>query len=120
MQRAEAAVNTRPHSVFTPGSRGTQPVAVLQLGLHGSVLGHLVLNGAASALVFDSAWVASAHRPAFTLCGTPAHPASATLFDRPWLCASGLHPVLANLLPEAGLRTSVATQMSIAPEDDFA
>lgn len=97
-----------------------RPVAVLQLRLHNAVLGHLLQAGAATALVFDPAWVASANRPAFTLCGTAAHPASEHLFERPWLRANGLHPVLANLLPEAGLRAQMATLLSVPPDDDFA
>ncbi len=106
-----------PHFV---GARPPGPVAVLQLTLHNAVLGHLVQAGQATALVFDPAWVASNHRPAFTLCGTHAHPASANLFDRPWLRADGLHPVLANLLPESGLRAGMAALVCVPADDDFA
>ncbi len=83
-------------------------------------MGHLVQAGQATALVFAPAWVAAANRPALTLCGTPGHPASASLFARPWLSTGGLHPVLANLLPETGLRAGMASQLGVQPEHDFA
>jgi serine/threonine-protein kinase HipA len=101
-------------------ARNTDPVTVCQLQLHDSVIGHLIAQaGGASALVFEPAYVASAARPTMTLAGMAMHPASPTLFANPWLQAAGLHPLLANLLPEAGLRSWLAQRQQISPTDEF-
>ena len=98
------------------------PVAltVLQLALHGEVIGHLVRQpGGATALIFDPAWVNASPRTALTLSGTPLHPAHRLLHSQPWLRTAGLHPLLANLLPESGLRSTLAQQLNVTADDDF-
>lgn len=95
-------------------------LVVLQLCLHDEVVGHLARRAdGASALIFDPAWANSPLRKALTLCSTPKHPAHTALFARPWLRTEGLHPLLANLLPEAGLRTVLMQQLALSEDDDF-
>ena len=95
-------------------------LSVLQLCLHGEVVGHLVRKaGGATALVFDPAWANARERKTLTLSGASRHAAHANLFARPWLRAEGLHPLLANLLPEAGLRSVLMKQLQLPADDDF-
>jgi len=95
-------------------------LSVLQLQLHGSVVGHLLRQpSGATALVFDPAWVNAADRCTLTLCGTPLHPQHKALFSRPWLRGEGLHPLPANLLPETGLRPALQQHLQLPVDDDF-
>lgn len=95
------------------------PVSVLQVLLHDVLLGHLVVaRSGATALVFHPAWLANPRRPALTLSGTAPHPASNRLFVRPWLRSQGLHPLLANLLPESGMRPWITQQLAVNAADD--
>lgn len=98
------------------------PLAVLQLRLHGSVVGHLLGQASgATALVFNPSWVNDPARPALTLSGTRLHPAHTALFAQPWLRqpAQGVHPLLANLLPEAGLRPALLQHLQLPAADNF-
>ena len=95
-------------------------LALLQLCLHGTTVGHLArLTSGQTALLFDPTWAANPARAALTLSGTALHPAQLQLFARPWLRNAGLHPLLANLLPEAGLRPTLCQQLQLAADDDF-
>ena len=87
-------------------------VSVLELSLHDQRIGHLVwMARGGSALVFDEQYRRDPHRATLTLGTHPSHPHSARLLSQPWLRASGLHPLLANLLPEAGLRAWLSPQL---------
>ncbi|MES2604109.1 MAG: type II toxin-antitoxin system HipA family toxin [Pseudomonadota bacterium] len=101
-------------------NRPQEQVSVLRLSLHGTVIGHLAgYQGGRTVLVFDPAYVASTQRPTFTLTGLPQHPASATVFAKPWLRQQRLHPVLSNLLPEGALREWLAQQLKVHPDNEF-
>ena len=100
----------------------TNPIAltVLQLRLHGTVVGHLMRQASgATALVFNPTWANDPQRCALTLSGNAPHPAHAALFKRPWFRPQGLHPLLANLLPEAGLRPALAAHLQLSADDEI-
>lgn len=90
---------------------------VLQLRLHGSVVGHLLRQPGALLLMFDPAWRETAQRPALTLAGTRLNPGAETLFAAAWRCRDELPPLLANLLPEAGVRRWLSPAVAAVPFD---
>ncbi len=90
---------------------------VLQLRLHGSVVGHLLRQPGALLLLFDPAWRELPQRPALTLAGTGLHPRARALFASAWRGSDELPPLLANLLPEAGGRRWLSAELVAAPFD---
>jgi serine/threonine-protein kinase HipA len=98
----------------------TESVEVLKLTLHGITVGYLAgYQGGRNILVFDQNYAASTNRPTFTLTGHADHPASKTLFTKPWIKQQRLHPVLSNLLPEGALREWFAQVLKVHPDNEF-
>ena len=98
----------------------TETVEVLKLSLHGMTVGYLAgYQNGRNILVFDPTYIANTDRPTLTLSGVSEHPASKTLFTKPWMRQQRLHPVLSNLLPEGALREWFAQMLKVHPDNDF-
>ncbi len=98
----------------------TETVEVLKLSLHRIAVGYLAgYQSGRNILVFDQEYVANTNRPTLTLSGTSEHPASKTIFAKPWIKQQRLHPVLSNLLPEGALREWFAQMLKLHPDNKF-
>lgn len=98
----------------------TETVEVLKLSLHGMTIGYLAgYQNGRNILVFDPTYIANTDRPTLTLSGVSEHPASKTLFAKPWMRQQRLHPVLSNLLPEGALREWFAQMLKVHPDNEF-
>jgi len=98
----------------------TETVEVLKLSLYGVTVGHLAgYQSGRNILVFDQEYVANTDRPTLTLSGASEHPASKTVFAKPWIRQQRLHPVLSNLLPEGALREWFAQMLKVHPDNEF-
>lgn len=95
-------------------------VNVIQLTLHGELLGYLVgyLNGR-NVLIFTDEFSNNVHRSTFSLITHPAFPHSNKLMSEPWARNQRLHPTLSNLLPEGSLRELIAQGLKVHIDNEF-
>ncbi len=95
-------------------------VAVLQLTIHGVLVGYLAgFKGGRNVLSFADTFRNDSGRPTFSLITHPKFPASAKLLEEPWQRNQRLHPVLSNLLPEGSLRELVAQGLKVHIDNEF-
>lgn len=95
-------------------------VNVIQLTLHGELVGHLAgyLTGR-NVLIFSHEFSSNAHRSTFSLITHPAFPHSTKLMSAPWARNQRLHPTLSNLLPEGALRELIAQGLKVHVDNEF-
>jgi serine/threonine-protein kinase HipA len=101
-------------------STHNEEAAVLQLTLHGRLVGHVVgLTGGRNLLHFADEFRLDQGRPTFTLTTHRDFPKSAQLMADPWVKRQRLHPVLSNMLPEGALRELIARQLKVHIDNEF-
>jgi len=95
-------------------------VKVIQLTLHGELVGYLAgyLNGK-NILIFANEYRTNRHRPTFSLITHPAFPRADKLMSKPWVRHQRLHPTLSNLLPEGALRSLIAQGLKVHIDNEF-
>ncbi len=95
-------------------------VKVLQLTLHGRLVGYLSgFNNGRNLLSFADEFKNNPDRPTFSLITRPEFPHSEKIMSRPWIRRQRLHPVLSNLLPEGFLRELVAQRLKVHIDNEF-
>lgn len=99
---------------------GTDEVSVLQLSLHGRLVGYLAgYQDGRNLLTFAHEFKADALRPTFSLTTHPQFPNAEKLLSQPWAQRQKLHPVLSNLLPEGALRELLAQSLKVHIDNEF-
>lgn len=95
-------------------------VKVIQLTLHGELVGYLAgyLNGR-NVVMFADEFRSNAHRFTFSLITHPAFPHSNKLMSEPWVRNQRIHPTLSNLLPEGSLRELIAQGLKVHVDNEF-
>ena len=84
-------------------------VNVLQLTLHGRLVGYLTgFSHGRNVLSFAEEFTGDPGRPTFSLITHPDFPRAEKVLSEPWVRNQRLHPVLSNLLPEGSLRELIA------------
>lgn len=84
-------------------------LSILQLSLHGSVVGHLAgYSHGKNILLFADEFRHNSERPTLSLITHPNFPKSKEILARDWSRHQRLHPLLSNLLPEGALRELLA------------
>ena len=97
-----------------------EPVRVLQLTLHGVIVGYLAgYQGGGNALTFSPEFLNDRSRPTFSLTTHPDFPNVEKLLADPWRKKHRLHPVLSNLLPEGALRELLALGLKTHIDNEF-
>ena len=95
-------------------------VNVLQLTLHGRLVGHLAgFNNGRNVLSFADEFTGDSGRPTFSLITHPDFPRSKKIMSEPWARNQRLHPVLSNLLPEGSLRELIAQGLKVHVDNEF-
>ena len=95
-------------------------VNVLQLTLHGRLIGHLAgFNNGRNVLSFADEFTGDPGRPTFSLITHPDFPRSEEIMSKPWTKNRRLHPVLSNLLPEGSLRELIAQGLKVHVDNEF-
>jgi len=95
-------------------------VTVLELTLHGIVVGYLAgFRDGRNILTFAPEFANSPSRPTFSLITHPDFPNAEKLLTAPWIKRQRLHPVLSNLLPEDALRELLAQRLKVHIDNDF-
>lgn len=93
---------------------------VLELSLHGYVVGHLVkIEGGPTALHIDERYRDNVHRPSLTLTSSPRSPNIDQVLADPFYSSQRIHPLFSNLLPEGALRQHVAQKFKLHEQDEF-
>ena len=93
---------------------------ILELRLHGWLVGHLVgFSDGRNVLHFAHDFKMYPDRPTFSLVTRPNFPNSSELMAKPWIKRQKLHPVLSNLLPEGALRELVAQGLKVHIDNEF-
>ncbi|MCX4187028.1 type II toxin-antitoxin system HipA family toxin [Methylophaga sp. OBS4] len=95
-------------------------VQVLELSLHGELVGYLAgFNNGRNALTFAGSFRANPDRPTFSLITHPSFPGVDKGLSEPWVRNQRLHPTLSNLLPEGALRELITQHKKIHIDDEF-
>lgn len=95
-------------------------VTVLQLILHGTLVGYLSgFKNGRNVLSIADAFKNSPNRPTFSLITHPNFPNAAKLMAEPWARNQRLHPILSNLLPEGSLRELIAQGLKVHVDNEF-
>lgn len=95
-------------------------VNVLQLTLHGKLVGYLAgFNNGRNVLSFADEFTGDPGRPTFSLITHPDFPRSEKILSEPWARNQRLHPVLSNLLPEGSLRELIAQGLKVHVDNEF-
>ena len=95
-------------------------VNVLQLSLHGRLVGYLAgFNNGRNVLSFAEEFISDTGRPTFSLITHPNFPRADKLLSEPWARNQRLHPVLSNLLPEGSLRELIAQGLKVHVDNEF-
>ena len=95
-------------------------VTVLQLILHGTLVGYLSgFKNGRNVLSIADAFKNSPKRPTFSLITHPNFPNAAKLMAEPWARNQRLHPILSNLLPEGSLRELIAQGLKVHVDNEF-
>lgn len=97
-----------------------EELKVLELTLHGRLVGHLVGYGnGRNILSFGNEFKEDIHRPTFSLITHPKFSRSQQVLAKPWVRRQRLHPTLSNLLPEGALRELVAQSLKVHVDNEF-
>ena len=95
-------------------------VNVLQLTLHGRLVGHLSgFSNGRNVLSFAEEFAGDPGRPTFSLITHPDFPRAEKILAEPWARNQRLHPVLSNLLPEGDLRELIAQGLKVHVDNEF-
>ncbi|WP_197671962.1 HipA N-terminal domain-containing protein [Halomonas sp. R57-5] len=95
-------------------------LSILQLSLHGSVVGHLAgYSHGKNILLFDDEFRHNPERPTLSLITHPNFPKSEEILARDWSRHQRLHPLLSNLLPEGALRELLAHSLKTHIDHEF-
>ncbi|MEH6999911.1 MAG: type II toxin-antitoxin system HipA family toxin [Limnobacter sp.] len=95
-------------------------MSVLELILHGRVVGHLAgFSHGRNVLIFTDEFRDDPHRSTLGLITHPAFPNSSKLLGQPWARNQKLHPLLSNLLPEGALRELLAQSLKTHVDNEF-
>lgn len=101
-------------------SSDQEEVNVLQLTIHGELVGYLAgFQNARNVLSFAETFVNNPSRPTFSLVTHPEFPHVERLISRPWARNQRLHPVLSNLLPEGALRELITQSLKVHVDNEF-
>lgn len=99
---------------------GNDEVSVLQLSMHGVLIGYLAgFKNGRNVLSFSDSFKKDPDRPTFSLITHPAFPNANRLMAAPWARNQRLHPVLSNLLPEGSLRELIARGLKVHVDNEF-
>jgi serine/threonine-protein kinase HipA len=95
-------------------------VTVLELNLHGIIVGYLAgFRDGRNILTFAPEFANNPSRPTFSLITHPDFPNAEKLLTAPWIKRQRLHPVLSNLLPEGALRELLAQRLKVHIDNEF-
>ena len=95
-------------------------VHVLQLTLHGSLVGYLAgFDNGRNVLSFADEFAGNPGRATFSLITHPEFPRAEKILSEPWASNQRLHPVLSNLLPEGPLRELLAQGLKVHVDNEF-
>ena len=95
-------------------------LSILQLSLHGSVVGHLAgYSHGKNILLFADEFRHNSERPTLSLITHPNFPKSEEILARDWSRHQRLHPLLSNLLPEGALRELLAHSLKTHIDHEF-
>ena len=98
----------------------SEDVNVLQLTLHGRLVGHLAgFRNGRNVLSFADEFRGDKERPTFSLITHPQFPNSEKLLIESWARNQRLHPSLSNLLPEGSLRELLAQSLKVHIDNEF-
>jgi serine/threonine-protein kinase HipA len=101
-------------------TNGENVVSVLEITLHGTVVGYLAgYRDGRTILTFSPGFIANESRPTFSLITHPAFPRANDIMAKPWVKRQKLHPVLSNLLPEGALREYLAQLLKTHADNEF-
>lgn len=97
-----------------------QEVGVLQLSLHGKLVGYLAgFKNGRNVLTFAEEFTHNPNRPTFSLITHPAFPNADKLLAKPLERNQKLHPTLSNLLPEGAMREWIAQGLKTHIDNEF-
>ncbi len=95
-------------------------VSVLQLTLHGRLIGYLAgFQNGRNVLSFADEFRNDPARPTFSLITHPDFPNAPKLLSESWARNQRLHPSLSNLLPEGALRGLIAGGLKTHVDNEF-
>lgn len=95
-------------------------VSVLELSLHGTIVGYLAgYRDGRNILTFAPEYVSTNPRPTFSLITHPSFPKAPEIMASPWVKRQKLHPVLSNLLPEGALLDFLAQALKTHKDNEF-
>ena len=101
-------------------SKNIDEVSVLQLTLHGRLVGYLAgFQNGRNILSFADEFKHDPSRPTFSLITHPNFANSKKLMSKPWAKNMRLHPVLSNLLPEGALRELISQGLKMHIDNEF-
>ena len=101
-------------------SREANEAQVLQLTIHGVLVGYLVgYKNGRNVLSIADAFKHNPARPTFSLMTHPEFPNADKAMVEPWVRNHRLHPVLSNLLPEGPLRELIAQGLKVHVDHEF-
>ena len=104
----------------TAGKESDDEVNVLQLTLHGRLVGYLAgFNNGRNVLSFADEFAGDPGRPTFSLITHPNFPRAGKILSESWARNQRLHPVLSNLLPEGSLRELTAQGLKVHVDNEF-
>ena len=101
-------------------NNASDEVNVLQLSIHGVLIGHLVgFKNGRNVLSIAGSFKNDPDRPTFSLITHPKFPNADKLMAEPWPRNQRLPPVLSNLLPEGALRELIAQGLKVHIDNEF-
>lgn len=104
----------------TTSADNSDEVNVLQLTLHGRLLGYLAgFSTGRNVLSFAEEFAGDPQRPTFSLITHPDFPRAEKILSEAWARNQRLHPVLSNLLPEGALRELIAQGLKVHVDNEF-
>ena len=104
----------------TETRESSDEVNVLQLTLHGRLVGYLAgFNNGRNVLSFAEEFAGNPGRPTFSLITHPNFPRAEKILSELWTRNQRLHPVLSNLLPEGSLRELIAQGLKVHVDNEF-
>lgn len=101
-------------------SADSDEVNVLQLSIHGVLIGYLAgFKSGRNVLSITDSFKNDPDRPTLSLITHPTFPNAAALMAAPWVRNQRLHPLLSNLLPEGSLRELIAQGLKVHIDNEF-
>lgn len=109
-----------PKSNGSASGRANNEVNVLQLTIHGVLVGYLAgFKNGRNVLSIADEFKHNTERPTFSLITHPRFPNVDKVMAEPWARNQRLHPVLSNLLPEGSLRELIAQGLKVHLDHEF-